>query len=202
LGPEHPQTLFCAGNLATNLRKKVELNEAARICCETLQAMKIMCGEEHAQTLFCASNYATVLSDLGKRKEATDIQRETLQALRCTLGTEHPQTLVCANNLAGLLRQQGEISEAVQIYSHNLEVLRRLRGREHPDTRTCMSNLELCELEELQEDHRCCRPRHLSIPDLQMARSGKVFVPESPVSRSSDAALGSKTSRHSSCAIS
>jgi hypothetical protein len=76
LGAEHPETLACAGEIASCLSRQGNSAKAEQINLEVHPVRKRMQGPEHPQTLLSAANLASSLCGQGKHAEAKQITRE------------------------------------------------------------------------------------------------------------------------------
>jgi Tetratricopeptide repeat/TIR domain len=141
LGPEHPDTVSAAGNLAATLAAQGDLAGARAIQDEVLTARRRILGPEHPDTLKAANNLAATLLAQGDLAGARAIQDEILTAFRRILGPEHPDTHSAAGNLAATLAAQGDLAGARAIQDEVLTAFRRILGSEHPDTLTTAGNL-------------------------------------------------------------
>jgi hypothetical protein len=114
LGPEHPNTLHSAENLAAALRDEGKYAAAEEIHCETLAVLRRVLGPlrapehvDHSQ-----QSVAGALQAQGKQTEAEAVSLETFAVQRRVLGPERPSTLTTANKLATALTLQGKHVEA------------------------------------------------------------------------------------------
>jgi hypothetical protein len=99
LGPEHPQTLSNASNLAAFLSEQGKYAEAEVMQRELLAVQKRVLGPEHPHTLTSANNLATSLSKQGKYAEAEHLLQATLESFERILGPAHPIAVQIATNL-------------------------------------------------------------------------------------------------------
>jgi hypothetical protein len=141
-GPEHPETLRTAANLASSLAHQDKYVEAEEIGREVLRVRKRVLGAEHPDSLETARCLAQFLSKQGKHAEAEAIHRVVLGAQKRILGPEHPDTLTTAEGLALSVGQQGNFDEAKQILQATLASHQRVLGLAHPTTLATASCLE------------------------------------------------------------
>ena len=141
LGPENPDTLKSASNLAYVLYHEGHYAEAEKLDRQTVAVQRRVLGPEHADTLISTSNLAGVLADESHYPEAEKLHRETLDIRRRVLGPKRPDTLKSANNLARVLQAQGRYAEAEKLDRETLDAQRQGLGAEHPDTLTTMKDL-------------------------------------------------------------
>ena len=145
LGAEHPQTLLCAGDIASCLMAQGSCGKHAKaeqIEREVLAVRKRVLGPEHPETLTSAANVASSLCGQGKHAEAEQIHREVHAVRKRVLGPEHPDTLNTASNLAVTLFDQRKYAEAQALCEATLEVQRRVLGPAHPHTLHTASSLD------------------------------------------------------------
>ncbi len=141
LGPEHPDTLNTASNLADLFRHLGESERSRNLGERTLEIQRRILGPEHPGTLSTMTTLASVLRERNRFDEARSLFEQILEIQRRTLGPEDPQTLKSMNNLALLLRDRNRFDEARQLLERTLEIQRRVLGPEHPDTLSTMLNL-------------------------------------------------------------
>jgi hypothetical protein len=141
-GPEHPDTLTSAGNLANSLTCQGRYAEAEAIEREVLAVRRRVLGAEHPNTLTSASHLACSLSNQGRHAEAEQIEREVLELQKRVLGGEHPDMLATANNLAMTLSYQGKHAEAERIQQSVLASCKCILGPTHPTTLMIAASLE------------------------------------------------------------
>jgi eukaryotic-like serine/threonine-protein kinase len=141
LGPENPDTLKSANELANILHDEGHYPEAERLHGETLDIRRRVLGPENPGTLISTSNLAGVLADESHYAEAEKLYRRTLDVQRRVLGPEDPDTLGSMYHLARVLEFQGHYPEAEKLGRETLEIQRRVLGPEHPDTLKTMKDL-------------------------------------------------------------
>ncbi|MDP9792828.1 hypothetical protein J2S43_001340 [Catenuloplanes nepalensis] len=91
-GEQHPYTLCCASNLASDLAATGASGEALTLSRETYETSVTVRGDAHPYTLAAANNYAIDLAANGE--DAATLRQQTLDALRRALGEAHPQTVL------------------------------------------------------------------------------------------------------------
>jgi hypothetical protein len=102
LGPEHPDTLNSAANLASSLCGQAKHAEAERMFREVLTVRKRVLGPEHPDTLTTARGLAIALFCQRKYTEAQLLLKAALEVERRVLGPAHPDTLKTARVLDGV----------------------------------------------------------------------------------------------------
>ena len=118
-----------------------DLEEAAALFREALEARRAKLGDRHPDTLLLLNNLASLLKDKGDLEGAAPLLREALEARRATLGDRHPDTVTSLNNLAGLLHLQGNLEATAPLFREVLEVRRATLGDRHVNTLTALNNL-------------------------------------------------------------
>jgi tetratricopeptide (TPR) repeat protein len=155
LGPDHPDTLRAATELAWALRNLGDYSRLLPLVEDTLarQSGRLPQGPDHPEALRSASDLALVHGALGHHREALDRQEQVWERRRRVLGEEHPDTLTSADNMAGSLRELGRHREALELQRQVWKQRRRVLGEEHPDTLTSADHMagSLRELERSEE---------------------------------------------------
>jgi hypothetical protein len=93
LGADHPTTLTCATNLASDLAALGRTQQAYEQDSDTLVRSEQILGVDHPSSLACSVNLALDLRALGRDAEADRIQSDAMARLRHVLGERHPATL-------------------------------------------------------------------------------------------------------------
>jgi hypothetical protein len=86
LGPEHPDTLESAHDLAADLRSLGDYQQARNLDEDTLSRRRRLQGEDHPYTLRSAHNLARDLAALGEYPRARSLLEDTLTRYRRVLG--------------------------------------------------------------------------------------------------------------------
>ncbi|WP_448640774.1 FxSxx-COOH system tetratricopeptide repeat protein [Geodermatophilus sp. URMC 63] len=142
-GPDHPDTLASANNLANDLRALGEYAAARDLNQDTLKRKRQVHGDNHPDTLTSANSLGGDLRALGEYAAARDLDRDTFERCRRVLGDDHPDTLTSANNLALDLAALGEHAAARDMHQDTYERYRRVLGDNHPYTLISANNLAL-----------------------------------------------------------
>ena len=116
LGPEHPETLASANNLAATRRVLGDAEGARRLHDDVYEALGRLLGPEHPDTLTSASNLANARLALGDVQGARELHEEVYEARQRLLGPEHPDTLTSANNLAATRSALGDAEGARRLH--------------------------------------------------------------------------------------
>ena len=141
LGPDHPDTLSAAANLATSYWQAGRTGEAISIEEKVAAAAVRILGPEHPDTLTAQANLAASYRQAGRTGEAIAILEKVAAAAVRILGPEHPDTLTAQAYLAFCYRQAGRTGEAISIGQKVAAAAVRILGPEHPDTLTAQANL-------------------------------------------------------------
>jgi hypothetical protein len=141
LGPDHPDTLKSANNLAACLWALGDAAGARTLYEDTLARIRRVLGDDHPDTLKSANGLAICLWSLGDPAGARTLHEDTLARIRRVLGDDHRHTLHSAHNLAICLWSLGDLAGARTLDEDTLARFRRVLGEDHPDTLVSASNL-------------------------------------------------------------
>lgn len=142
-GPDHPDTLAVATDLARSWWRLGDYSAARRLDEDTLERRRFNLGPDHPDTLRSAANLATDLRLLGQLEAARRLDEDTLERRRRIFGYDHPDTLNSAQNVAIDLRELGSAEAARQLDVDTLERRCKVLGVNHPNTLTSASNLAI-----------------------------------------------------------
>jgi non-specific serine/threonine protein kinase/serine/threonine-protein kinase len=143
LGPEKPDTLVTATELAWTLRQEGHYADAEKLLRPTLEAERRVLGENHPATLESMVIMGNVERNLGHFSQAQSLLEGALNTRRRKLGPEDPNTLAVADELALVLRDEGQYAEAEKLLRPTLEAERRVLGPDHPSTVTSLGRLAM-----------------------------------------------------------
>jgi tetratricopeptide (TPR) repeat protein len=141
LGPEHPDTLTSANNLAGALRELGDVESARRLFVDVYDTRQRLLGPEHPDTLLSGNNLAGALLDVGDVAGAHRLHEEVYEAHQRLLGPDDPHTLRSADNLAMARLALGDAEGAHHVLEEAYRACQRLLGPEHPDTLASANNL-------------------------------------------------------------
>ena len=141
LGPEHPDTLASASQLAYILYDEARYSEAEKLGREALDIQRRVLRPEDQNALWSMAVVASILFDEGHLAEAEKLYREALEARRRVLGPDHPDTLALMDGFATTLATEHRHAEAEKLLRETLHIRRRVLGPEHRDTLMSMNNL-------------------------------------------------------------
>jgi tetratricopeptide (TPR) repeat protein len=142
-GPDHPDTLAIATNLANLLRTIGETREALELAEEAIARYPKAYAADHPYIYGCMGNLALLKRVTGDAAGARELNEQALVGLDRRLGRDHHYTLTVATNLASDLAALERRAEARALGEDTLPRLRRVLGPDHPSTLACASNLAL-----------------------------------------------------------
>ena len=115
-GPEHPEAILAAGNLALVLgEEKSDLSESESLCRRALTGFEKVFGPEHPYTIRFIKNHADQLFKQGSYSGAEASLRRILPASEKIFGNEDQVTLDIINKLAMTLKRSNRRSEALEL---------------------------------------------------------------------------------------
>ncbi|GGP15634.1 tetratricopeptide repeat protein [Nonomuraea glycinis] len=136
LGPDDPDTLASASNLAMALADLGQHEAARGLDEETLARRRRVFGPDDNRTLISMDNLANRLSGLGDPQGAKVLRDGVLAARQRVLGDDHPDTLRSRLGLARDLARLGRLAEAAEIGDATLADATRSLGTDHRLTLT------------------------------------------------------------------
>jgi Tetratricopeptide repeat len=134
LGPEHPDTLAAAHDLAHWTGQAGDPAAARDLLANLLLALERILGPEHPNALTVKGNLASWTGQAGDLAAARDLVADLLPVLERVLGPEHPNTLAARHELARWTGLAGNPTSARDLLAKLLPVLERVLGPEHPYT--------------------------------------------------------------------
>jgi serine/threonine protein kinase len=140
-GPDHPETLRSANNLADSYADAGRTQEALKLREETFELQKAKLGHDHPDTLASMNNLANSYAALGRHNDALKLREETLALKKVKLGPDHPATLLSMTNLALGYAALGRDTEALKLREETLALMRTKLGPDDPNTLLGMDNL-------------------------------------------------------------
>jgi serine/threonine protein kinase/tetratricopeptide (TPR) repeat protein len=143
-GPDHPDTLTAAHNLAMNYNDLGRADDAYELAEQTLAARRRVLGPDHPDTLWSMNNLAFHYAYRGRREDALRLRGETLTVRRRVLGPDHPDTLMSMSNLALSYFDLGRLEEALQLHQETLAARRQVLGPVHRHTLSSMTGVAVC----------------------------------------------------------
>ena len=174
LSKEDTKVLAFANDLAGAYRVVGRVEDAVRMCEESLELRVKVQGPEHPETLTIRNNLALSYSDAGRIEDAVRMHEETLELYIKVQDPEHPETLTSRNNLAIAYHAAGRVEDAVRMNEETLELCIKVQGSEHTDTLTSRNNL--AETYRAAGRHEDAVRMHLETLELLI----KVLGPEHP----------------------
>jgi tetratricopeptide (TPR) repeat protein len=134
-------TLTAASNLAIDLLRLGDYQQARTLHEDILARRRRLQGEDHRDTLTAAHNLAVDLSVLGEHAQARTLNEDILVRRRRILGEDHPHTLRSAQNLARDLSALGDYQRARALLETTLNRYRQVLGNDHIYTRQSTHDL-------------------------------------------------------------
>jgi tetratricopeptide (TPR) repeat protein len=134
LGDDHPETLAAANDLALDLHRLGDYQQARSLDEDTLDRRRRVLGDDHVDTLRTADQLAADLRALGDWQHASQLDEDTLVRRRRVLGDDHLETLRSLDNLANTLSVTGDLDRARELHEDALVRRREVLGHDHPDT--------------------------------------------------------------------
>ncbi len=141
LGPNHPQTLNTASNLAILYIDQSRFDDAEDLYREMMDTQAQTLGEDHKDTIKTALNYCFLLERLDRSDEAFSILDNLLERARSALGEDAPETLSAMNTLAVFHAKNRNFVAAEPLFRSYYESALRTQGIDSPGTLTAMHNL-------------------------------------------------------------
>jgi serine/threonine protein kinase/tetratricopeptide (TPR) repeat protein len=133
-GPDDPDTLRAAHNLATAYWSAGRVSEALRLFEELVRLREVKIGPDHPDTLASMNNLAASYYATGHTDEALKLFEKTLALRKAKLGPDHADTLGNMSNLGEVYIATGRAEEAVTLMEETLRLTRTKLGPDHPDT--------------------------------------------------------------------
>jgi tetratricopeptide (TPR) repeat protein len=140
-GPDHPDTLAVANNLANGYEALGRHDDALKLREETLALRRAGLGPDHPDTLASETNLAVSYERLGRPDDALRLREETLRRTRARLGNDHPDTFRGMNNLGISYTALGRHGKAAELHEATLALMTARFGPDHPNTLACRHNL-------------------------------------------------------------
>lgn len=141
LGPDDVQTLLVSRHLANVLRSGGELTAAAQINRDTLERLRLQCGDDNEHTLHTANSVGADLRLSGDFAAALALDEDTLERATRVLDPDHPLILRINNNIGVDLRLLGDFGRARELDESLRESRLRLLGRYDDERLSTASNL-------------------------------------------------------------
>lgn len=131
LGPDDPDTLATASNLAIALADLGRHDDARRLDEDTLARRHRVFGPDDSRTLNTMDSLANRLSKLGDPHGAKDLRDSVVATRRRVLGGDHPDVLWSRIGLARDLAGLGRLDEAAETGEATLADATRVLGTDH-----------------------------------------------------------------------
>ncbi len=141
VGPDDPETLRNATNLALAYYDGKRIAEAIELGAKTLKKMEATLGSDQPDTLRTAKGLANAYRAAGRVAEAIDLHEATLKMMEAKLGPDHPDTLSSRNGLASTYRAAGRNAQATRLHEATFKMMEAKLGADHPETHKCRNNV-------------------------------------------------------------
>ena len=183
-GPEHPQTLHAASNLALAFAEKGANPAARELLDQVLQIRRRDLGNQHLETLRTMTHLGNVLSDLGEHAESRRLLEAVVATGAAVLGPDNAVTILGRAHLSTTLVRLGDLVAAREHAEAALDVHRRLLGLEHPAT--LRSARHLADIYQMQGEHVAAR----GLREESLVLQRRVLGPMHPDTLSTGLGLG------------
>jgi len=140
-GDDHPETLSAMENLAVNLMKQREIEEAETLLRTALSRREARMSPFHPETMRAKGRLGEVLLKANRLEEAEQLLTETMHDQERLLGRNHRHTMITANDLALVKGESGKPMEKVDLLSDLLEDQVNMYGIDHRETTRTRLNL-------------------------------------------------------------
>jgi len=141
LGPEHPDTAYALGRLATIQQYSGNLAEALPLYQRALKIFEKALGPDHLSVATACNNLAELYRNQGNYTEALPLFQRAIKIDEKALGPDHPLVATACNNLALLYDDQGNYAEALLLYQRALKIDEKALGLDHPGLASDLNNL-------------------------------------------------------------
>jgi tetratricopeptide (TPR) repeat protein len=118
-------------NLAVCYAAAGRIQDALKLCEETLRLMKARLGPDHPDALRSMNNLAFTYDAAGRTQDALNLREETLKLSKAKFGPNHADTLKSMNSLAISYIATGHLTRTLELLQQTL-ALRVRRSRSEP----------------------------------------------------------------------
>jgi tetratricopeptide (TPR) repeat protein len=132
LGPEHPETLRIAGNLAVTRVASGDGRKGVQDILDVIDARVQVLGDQHPDTMTARNALAVASRLTGHPDQAVELGKDVVLQRSRRLGPAHPDTLTSRMGLALALAAAGETASAQEFLGSTLEAAEEALGDEHP----------------------------------------------------------------------
>jgi eukaryotic-like serine/threonine-protein kinase len=143
LGARHPDTLECAGLLATIYQRQGQREVAEALLRQSLETARQGVGEDHPVTLRLALGLGAAYMEQGQYAQAERLIQPAAEGLQKSLGANHVQALDAMTILGALYLRKGANDDAQPVLEDALARCRQSLGRAHPITLRVTNDLAL-----------------------------------------------------------
>jgi serine/threonine protein kinase/Flp pilus assembly protein TadD len=141
LGPDHPNTLTAANNLANSYAALGRREDALRLREDTLARRRAVLESGHPDTLASMSNLANSYDAAGRYEDALRLREAVLELRREKFRADDPDTLMVMNNLGVSYTTLGRHEDALKLREETLALAEARFGRGHINTLPHLHNL-------------------------------------------------------------
>lgn len=140
-GPDHPETLPAADNLAGALNRAGQPDRAEQLYRRVQAGYAKQYGADSVAALELQGKVAVALADQGKKEEARTTYADVYGRMRKALGEDAPATLKLAQNYGMLLTDMGDYKGAAPVLQALYDRRRRKQGADNVATLTALALL-------------------------------------------------------------
>jgi len=134
LGPDHPDTVMAASQLADAYMTAGQASEAIRWY-EWVLGLRIRTvGQDHADTIATRRNLGHALVAAGQFRDAAVALEQVSSDYERAFGADHLDTIGAREDLAAAHSAAAQYSDAASLYRRTLDHRDRIQGTGHPDT--------------------------------------------------------------------
>jgi tetratricopeptide (TPR) repeat protein len=137
LGPDHPDTAACLGNLAVTYWALGRAKDAVPMAHRALGIAEATLGPNHPDIAARLEVLAVTYRMLGRAKDAVPLGQRALRIAAATLGPDHPDLAIYLGNLAAIYWELGRVEGALTLAERALQTA----DPDHLDTSILLGNL-------------------------------------------------------------
>lgn len=141
LGPDHPDALMAAFELARVLEKQMKLSDAEKVALELATRAHAVLGESDSISLRAQDQLGLIYLRQRRFEESGKVVRDALQTARRVRGAEDPLTLSLISRLARVLEETEHEEDAEKLLFELVETRRRIDGPDALETRAAINSL-------------------------------------------------------------
>jgi tetratricopeptide (TPR) repeat protein len=134
LGPDHPDSVMAAEQLADACMTAGQAPEAIRWYEWVLVLRNRTLGQDHADTIATRRNLGHALVAAGQLRDAATALEQVTSDYERVLGADHLDTIGAREDLAAAYSAATQYADAASMYRQTLAHRERIQGPGHPDT--------------------------------------------------------------------